>query len=143
MNKNIFLGVIFFLLIIIVVGYFFVEDTGKNTNNETQKFSNIDSEKETAFLECVSNYSNEELCGMIKEDTKQNLYKTCSTALIPDNSHDATIYEELSIVSINWYDYETDENNTLYLPWEPKSDFANCSESAKSHLTALLERQSN
>lgn len=68
-------------------------------------------------------------------DTQASLQEACANASIPLTEVDTTLDREAGTVTARYLDGDTDR--TIVLPYEPESDFAGCSESARRVLEGV------
>lgn len=142
MNKK------YLIIIIIVIAFavFFLRDKGDNNNLPTEDVATNNEistpDNQLAYTQCLEDFS-EELCGMFDENQRQDLYNLCSTTEIPNSADDFTIYSELKIAATSWWDTEIEDNQRLYLPFEPENNFANCSESVQERFREIYDHTSN
>ncbi len=93
-----------------------------------------------AYKNCINRFSSD-LCKMFISEERARLYDICAKAEIPKTELDTTVYPENKIAVIRWFDDKLQQSITLYFPYEPETEFAGCSMSAKSILKHIQESQ--
>ena len=79
---------------------------------------------------------------MPKEQTgeaQNDLAKNCARDIPREKIDDSVFNSEQKTVTVYWWDNELQDNVSLILPYEPETDFAGCSESAKQFLQHIRD----
>ncbi len=136
-NRKIFLAIILIVIASIVVYSFISRDNSQNSTLQnklrTENFTK-------AYENCINQFSLD-LCKMFISEERARLYSICAKAEISKTELDTTVYPENKIAVIRWFDDKIQQTITLYLPYEPETEFAGCSAPVKSTLKHIQESQ--
>jgi len=132
-RKIIFWSIAIITLVILAVAIFGFTIKNKETQDSALQVPKMGVSAK-AYDACIRKWP-AELCKMHSSTERAKLYEICSKAEIPTTELDTGVYPDNKIARVSW------EGTTLYLPYEPETEFAGCSESAKSILKHIREAQ--
>ncbi len=127
----------FFWITILAIIVVFGALTFFLSRNNTESPRNTTDLMQT-YKDCVRNFPSE-LCGMYSAEDRIKLYETCSRLTVPVTERDTTLYADNKLVVVRWLDNVSQEDMTVYLPYEPETGFAGCSKSVKELLQHIQE----
>lgn len=130
-NRFFWITILAAIIVFGALAFFLSRDNAESPGNTI-----IDSMQ--AYKDCVRNFPSE-LCGMYSAEGRIKLYETCSRLTIPATERDTTLYADNKLVVVRWRDNISQEDMTVYLPYEPETGFAGCSESVKELLQHVQE----
>jgi len=135
------LYVIGIIVLVIVAGlvFFNLRDQEVDTNIEPTD-GQIPAET-LSYQQCLETWPSE-LCGMFDGAERQKLYASCAEVTIPPTADDVSVYPDLKIAVIRWWDDNLQDNIALYAPYEPETNFARCSASVQERLRSLQNASS-
>ncbi len=125
--------IIFGAIAVVIFGFL------NKINNEVQNLSSKTIET-NEYKNCISQFSTE-FCKMFIPSERVKLYDICSKAKIPKTELDTGVYPKNKIARVSWWDSERQQNITMWLPYEPETEFVDCSESAKKILRDIQTNQ--